>query len=256
MNDINFARAGQAPAGTMDASTDAGLRSFMLGVYNKMGLGLALTAILAAVVASNDTLLALIFGTPLRYVVMFGPLAILFGSSFVMKNPSPAGANIVYWSVATLIGLSMGGLMYTYANFIPDGMMLVAKAFLTTSIAFGGLSYWGYTTKKDISGWGTFLIMALIGLVVASLVNFGLNAFFPQFGNPMFGLIISMVGVLIFAGLTAWETQQLKFQYYQLGGDTRAMSVATTYGALGLYLSFINMFQMILHIMTALSGDD
>ena len=129
MNNFNFARAGQMPAGTMDASTDVGLRKFMLGVYNKMGLGLLLTAALAWIVASTP-IINMFFSTsggaitglsPLSYVVAFGPIAILFGSAFLMKNPSPVGANIVYWSVVSLIGTSMGLLVFVYAG-IPDGM--------------------------------------------------------------------------------------------------------------------------------------
>ena len=238
------------PAGTMDASTDVGLRKFMLGVYNKMGLGLLLTAALAWIVASTP-IINMFFSTsggaitglsPLYYVVAFGPIAILFGSAFLMKNPSPVGANIVYWSVVSLIGTSMGLLVFVYAG-IPDGMMTVAKAFLTTAIAFGGMSLWGYTTKKDLTGMGTFLIMGVIGLIVASVVNIFL-------ASGLLSFIISLAGVLIFAGLTAFDTQRLKFQYYELGGNERAMSVATTYGALSLYINFINMFQFILALMS------
>jgi len=116
-------------------------------------------------------------------------------------------------------------------------MMLVAKAFLTTSIAFGSLSLWGYTTKRDLSGWGVFLFMGLIGVIVAMVIN-------------VFSMIISVGGLLIFAGLTAYDTQRLKEMYFQIGGNARAMSVATTYGALSLYLNFVNMFQFILALMS------
>ena len=251
MNNPNFARAGQMPAGSMDTSVDAGLRSFMLGVYNKMGLGLAWTALLAFVVA-NTSLIGLFFSTNalgqitgmtlLYYIVAFGPIAILIGSAFLMKNPSPVGANIVYWSVVTLIGTSMGLLVFVYAG-MPDGMMTVAKAFLTTAIAFGGLSLWGYTTKRNLTGMGSFLMMGVIGLIVASVVNMFL-------ASSMMSFIISILGVLIFSGLIAFDTQRLKFQYYELGGNERAMSVATTYGALSLYINFINLFQFILMLMS------
>ena len=251
MNNFNFARAGQMPAGSMDTSVDTGLRSFMLGVYNKMGLGLAWTALLAFIVA-NTSLINMFFATDslgqitglslLYYVVAFGPIAILFGSSFVMKNPSPVGANIVYWSVVTLIGTGMGLLVFVYAG-MPDGMTTIAKAFLTTAVAFGGLSLWGYTTKKNLTGMGSFLIMGVIGLIVASVVNMFL-------ASSMMSFIISILGVLIFSGLIAFDTQRLKFQYYELGGNERAMSVATTYGALSLYINFINLFQFILSLMS------
>ena len=250
MSNFNFAQAGRAPAGAMDTSVDVGLRKFMLGVYNKMGLGLAWTAALAFIVASTP-LINMFLATNadgqvtglsiLYYVVAFGPIAILFGSAFLMKNPSPAGANIVYWSVVTLIGTGMGLLVWRYTG-IDNGMLTVAKAFLTTAVAFAGVSLWGYTTKKDLTGMGTFLIMGVIGLIVASVINMFI-------ASSLMGFIISIVGVLLFAGLTAFDTQRLKFQYYELGGSERAMSVATTYGALSLYINFINMFQFILALM-------
>ncbi|MAP93835.1 MAG: hypothetical protein CMK07_02695 [Ponticaulis sp.] len=251
MNDFNFARAGQMPAGAMDASVDVGLRKFMLGVFNKMALGLVLTAVLAFVVA-NTSLIYLFFATNaageitglslLYYIVAFGPIVILFGSAFVMKNPSPVGANVVYWSVVSLIGTSMGLLVFVYAG-IPDGMATMAKAFLTTAIAFGGMSLWGYTTKRDLTPVGNFLGMAVFGLIAAMIINMFV-------ASSLMSFIISIAGVLIFAGLTAFDTQRLKFQYYELGGNERAMSVATTYGALGLYINFVNMFQFILALMS------
>ncbi len=255
MNDFNFARAGQMPAGTMDASVDVGLRKFMLGVFNKMGLGLAWTAILAFVVA-NTSLINMFFATNaageitglsiLYYIVAFGPIAILFGSAFVMKNPSPVGASVIYWSVVSLIGTGMGLLVWVYAG-IPDGMATMAKAFLTTAIAFGGMSLWGYTTKRDLTPIGNFLMMAVFGLIAAMIINMFI-------ASSMMSFFISIGGVLIFAGLTAFDTQRLKFQYYELGGNERAMSVATTYGALSLYINFINMFQFILALMSG--GED
>ncbi len=236
------AGARSVPTGRADMAVDAGLRAFMLGIYNKMALGLALTAGLAWFVGTTPALMTAIFSGPQMYLVMFGPLAILLISSFAMRNPSPTGANLVYWSVVALIGIGMGALVAYYAR-IPDGMLLVAKAFLTTSAAFGGLSLWGYTTKKDLTGFGTFLIMGVIGLVIASVVNLFIQ-------SSMLSFVISAIGVLVFAGLVAFDTQRLKNMYYQLGGDTRAMSVATTYGALSLYINFINLFQFILSLMS------
>ncbi len=236
------AGARSVPTGRADMAVDAGLRAFMLGIYNKMALGLALTAGLAWVVGTTPALMTAIFSGPQAYLVMFGPLAILLVSSFTMKNPSPTGANLVYWSVVSLIGVGMGALVFYYAR-IPDGMLLVAKAFLTTSAAFGGLSLWGYTTKKDLTGFGTFLIMGVIGLIIASVVNMFIQ-------SSMLSLAISAIGVLIFAGLVAFDTQRLKNMYYQLGGNQRAMSVATTYGALSLYINFINLFQFILSLLS------
>ncbi|HVK79723.1 MAG TPA: Bax inhibitor-1/YccA family protein [Verrucomicrobiae bacterium] len=230
------------PTGRADMAVDAGLRAFMLGVYNKMAVGLLLTGVLAYVVGTTPALMAAIFSGPQAYLVMFGPLAILLISSFAMRNPSPAAANIVYWSVVTLIGIGMGALVYAYAG-IPNGMVLVAKAFLITSATFGGLSLWGYTTKRDLTGFGTFLIMGVIGLVIASVVNMFLQ-------SDALSFAISIIGVLVFAGLTAFDTQRLKYTYYALGGDQRAMSVATTFGALSLYINFINLFQFILSLLS------
>ncbi|MGD9965104.1 MAG: Bax inhibitor-1 family protein [Hyphomonadaceae bacterium] len=241
MSDYHY-QTGSVPAGRADMAVDAGLRSFMLGIYNKMALGLALTAGLAWIVGTTPALMNAIFSGPQMYLVMFGPLAILLISSFVMKNPSPTSANLVYWSVVALIGIGMGALVAYYAR-IPDGMLIVAKAFLVTSAAFGGLSLWGYTTKRDLTGFGTFLIMGLIGLIIASIVNLFI-------ASSALSFAISVIGVLVFAGLVAFDTQRLKFMYYQLGGDQRAMAVATTYGALSLYINFINLFQFILSLLS------
>lgn len=230
------------PTGRADMAVDAGLRSFMLGVYNKMALGLLLSGILAYVVGTTPELYNTLLAPPVRYVVMFGPIAILLISSFTMRNPSPVAANLIYWSVVTLIGISMGAIVLVYGR-IPDGMVTVAKAFLITSASFGALSLWGYTTKRDLTGMGTFLIMGVIGLVIAMVVNMFIQSSALSFA-------ISVIGVLVFAGLTAFDTQRLKFMYYQLGGDQRAVSVATTFGALSLYINFVNMFQFILSLLS------
>jgi uncharacterized protein len=229
------------PTGRADMAVDAGLRAFMLGVYNKMALGLLLSAVLAYVAATVQPVSQIVFGTPLVWVVMFGPIAILLISAFTMRNPSPVGANLVYWSVVALIGTGMGALLMYYAR-LPDGILTVAKAFLVTAASFGALSLWGYTTKRDISGWGTFLFMGVIGLIIAMVVNMFI-------ASSALSFAISVIGVLVFAGLTAFDTQRLKFQYYALGGDQRSMSVATTYGALSLYINFVNLFQFILSLM-------
>jgi FtsH-binding integral membrane protein len=235
-------QARSIPIGRADMAIDAGLRGFMLGVYNKMGLGLLLSGALAYVVGTTPALFNALLAPPMGYVIMFAPLAILLISSFTMRNPSPIAASFVYWSVVTLIGISMGAIVLFYGR-IPDGMVTVAKAFLITSASFGALSLWGYTTKRDLSGWGTFLIMGVFGLIIASIVNMFVNS------GPL-GFAISAIGVLIFAGLTAYDTQRLKFMYYQVGGDQRAASVATTFGALALYLNFINLFQLILSLLS------
>lgn len=249
MSDYQYTQARGIPAGRADMAVDAGLRSFMLGVYNKMAVGLLLSAILAYASVAVEPLRQFFFATPMFYVVMFGPLALIFISMFAMRNPSPAGANLLYWSIVSLIGIGLGATLMYYGG-RPGGMMDIVKAFLVTSATFGGLSLWGYTTKKDLSGWGTFLIMGVWGMVLAGLVNVGFAAFTGS-GIEGFSFIFSVIGVLLFSAITAWETQQLKYMYYQVGGDQRAMSVATTYGALNLYITFINLFRFFL---TLLSG--
>ncbi len=240
-------RNGYSMPATADMSADAGLRSFMLGVYNKVALGLLVSAALAWVTGSYPPVRDLMFATAigadgvtrlagftlLGMIVAFSPLVILLGSNFLMKNPSPAAAGGLYWLIVALIGASMGTVVLVYTG------ASVIQTFLITSAAFGALSLFGYTTKKDLTGIGSFLIMGVIGLIIASVVNM-----FLQSGTMQ--LIISAAGVLIFAGLTAYDTQRLKMTYYALGGNQTAMSVATSYGALGLYINFINMFQFLL----------
>lgn len=243
MADFQYAQ-GQA-VGTADMATDVGLRKFMLGVFNKMALGLVLSAALAWAAGSGTfpEVTQFVFGTPFRYVVAFGPLAILLVSAFAMKNPSPLASGIIYWSVVSLIGISLGYWLIVAELSPTVGYDTIAKAFLITASVFGALSLWGYTTKRDLSGFGVFLFMALLGLIIASVVNMFMK-------SDMMEFIICIAGVVIFAGLTAFDTQKLKYQYYQLGGDQRSMAVATNYGALSLYLDFINLFQFIMSILS------
>ncbi len=249
MNDFSRHQAGSIPVGRADMAVDAGLRSFMLGVYNKMALGLVISGALAYVSATVEPIRNVVLAPPLVYVVMFGPLALLLISMFTMKNPSPTGANLLYWSIVALMGTGLGVTVMIYGG-QPGGMMDIAKAFFITAAAFGALSMWGYTTKKDISGWGSFLIMGMFGMIIAGLVNFGVAAFT---GQPIagFSFIFSIIGVLLFSAITAWETQQLKYMYYQVAGDARGMAVATTYGALNLYITFINLFRFILSLISS-----
>lgn len=235
-------QARSIPIERADMGVDAGLRGFMLGIYNKMALGLVISGVLAYVVGTTPALYTVLLAAPMVYAVMFGPLAILLISSFAMKNPSPMGANLVYWGVVTLMGVSMGTIVLVYSG-MAGGMSIVAKAFLITAASFGALSLWGYTTKKDLTGFRTFLIMGLVGLIIASVVNMFM-------ASSALSFAISVIGVLIFAGLTAYDTQRLKYMYYQIGGDTRAAAVGTTFGALSLYLDFINLFMFILRLMS------
>lgn len=244
MSDFNHGYARTVPADRADMSVDAGLRSFMLGVYNKVALGLLLSAALAFLTGTFPPVRDLMFqaGADGRVgysiigtIVAFAPLGVLLISSFAMRNPSPRSANMIYWTIVSLIGAGLGVLSLRYTG------TSIFSTFLITAAAFGGLSLVGYTTKKDLTGFGSFLIVGLIGLVIASIVNIFLQ-------NSVMGLLISVVGVLIFAGLIAYDTQRLKMSYYQMGGDQAAMGVATSYGALSLYLDFINLFQFLLSI--------
>jgi FtsH-binding integral membrane protein len=242
MSDFNRGYARTIPADRADMSVDAGLRSFMLGVYNKMALGLLLSAALAWVTADFPPVQQLLYVTTpdgrlagftgLGMIIRFVPLAVLFGAMF-MRNPSPRASGAIYWSVVASIGAGLGVWLLAYTG------TSVALTFLITAAAFGALSLAGYTTKKDLTGFGSFLIMGLFGLIIASLVNMFLHL-------PGMYFIVNVLGVLIFAGLIAYDTQRLKMTYYWLGGDQSSMAVATNYGALNLYLNFINLFQFLL----------
>jgi FtsH-binding integral membrane protein len=243
MSDFNRGYARSVPTDRADMSVDAGLRSFMLGVYNKVALGLVLSAGLAYLTGQFPPVRDLLYvATPRGYgmtllgmIVAFAPLAVVLFGAFGMRNATPRSAGIYYWTVVALIGAGLGGitLVYTGAS--------IASTFLITATAFGGLSLFGYTTKRDLTGFGSFLLVGLIGLIIASIVNIFLM-------NSMVNFVVSILGVLIFAGLIAYDTQRLKMQYYQMGGDQAAIGVATSYGALSLYLDFINLFMFLLRL--------
>jgi FtsH-binding integral membrane protein len=245
MSDYNRGYARSVSAARPDMAVDAGLRAFMLGVYNKVGLGLVLSAALAYVTSQYSPVGALFYQftadghlagfTLLGMLVRFAPIAILLVSMFAMRNPSPASSGYLYWAIVASIGAGLGLwlVVYTAAS--------LTLTFLITATAFGVLSLIGYTTKKDLTGFGSFLIMGVWGLVIAGLVS--------MFWNPPgFSFLISVLGVFIFAGLIAYDTQRLKMTYYQLGGDQAALGVATNYGALSLYINFINLFQFLLNV--------
>ena len=220
------------------AARDVGLRSYMLSVYNYMASGVLLTGIIALGFA-NSSLINLIVNpatgqaTPLFWIALFAPLAIVFALSFGINRISAGTAQALFWVYAALVGVQFSSLFLVYTG------ASVAQAFFATAAAFLGLSLYGYTTKRDLSAMGTFFIMGVVGLLVAMLINLFLR-------SPGLNLAISAIGVLIFAGLTAYDTQRLKMTYYAIGGDQNALGVATNYGALSLYLDFINLFQFLL----------
>jgi FtsH-binding integral membrane protein len=232
----NFANAA---AGTRTAAYDAGLRSYMLSVYNYMASGVLLTGIVALLFASGgaNSPAAAVFqsGGLLKYVIMFSPLAFVMVLSFGINRLSTAAAQMIFWAFAGVMGLSMSTIFLVYTG--PS----IAITFFATATAFLSLSLYGYTTKRDLSGFGTFLIMGLVGLIVASL----LNLFFK---SPVMNMVISAIGVLLFAGLTAYDTQRIKGVYDQVAG-TDMMGKAVIMGALSLYLDFVNMFQFLLSFL-------
>ena len=225
-------RAGDAVA--RSATYDTGLRAHMLKIYNYMCSGVLLTGIVALLSASSG-FTASIAGTPLMWLVVLSPLAIVFAMSFGANRFSTATLQAMFWGFATLMGVSLSTIFLVYTG------ESIAATFFATAGAFAGLSLYGYTTKKNLSGMGTFLIMGLIGLLIAMVINIFLQ-------SSALMMAISVIGVLIFAGLTAYDTQRLKEQYATLRGTDFA-GKAVVLGALTLYLDFINMFQFLLSFM-------
>ena len=222
--------------GVPRAARDAGLRSYMLKVYNYMASGVLLTGIVAMLFA-NSGMAAQVFGGGglLPWVIIFSPLAIVFAMSFGQNRMQTSTLQLLFWSFATLMGLSMSTIFLVYTG------VSIAQTFFAVAAAFMGLSLWGYTTKKDLSGWGTFLIMGVVGLLVAIVINMFLQ-------SSAMHMAISAIGVLLFAGLTAYDTQRIKSIYIHVAG-TDMLGKAVIMGALSLYLDFINMFQFLLSFM-------
>jgi FtsH-binding integral membrane protein len=235
--------AATASVGTRTASYDAGLRSYMLSVYNYMTSGVLLTGIVSLLFAKwlgvdqGPQVAAAHLASlgALRLVIMFAPLAFVLVLSFGINRLSTAAAQALFWAFAAVMGLSLSTIfiVYTYSS--------VAQTFFAAAAAFGGLSLWGYTTKRDLTGMGQFLIMGVVGILVAMLINM-----FVQSG-PL-DLVISVLGVLLFAGLTAYDTQKIKSMYFAVQGSEFA-GKSVVMGALTLYLDFINMFMFLLRFM-------
>ncbi len=220
--------------GVPSVARDAGLRSYMLSVYNYMASGVLLTGIVA-LLFYNSGMAAQVMATPLRWVIIFAPLGFVFAMSLGVNRFSTATLQILFWAFATVMGLSMSTVFLVYTG------TSIAQTFFAVAAAFMGLSLYGYTTKKDLSGFGTFLIMGVVGLLVAMLINLWLQ-------SPAMQLAISAIGVLIFAGLTAYDTQKIKSMYAYVAG-TEMMGKTAIMGALQLYLDFINMFTFLLSFM-------
>jgi FtsH-binding integral membrane protein len=223
------------------ATRDAGLRSYMLSVYNYMASGVLLTGIVALLFA-NSSLINLIVNpatgqaTPLFWVVLFAPLGLVMWLSWGINRMSAGTAQALFWGYAGLIGVQFSSLFLVYTG------VSIAQTFFAVAAAFLGLSVYGYTTKRDLSGMGSFLIMGVVGIFVALLINLFLR-------SPALDLAISAIGVLIFAGLVAYDTQKIKSIYFTVAGQGEAMAKSAVIGALNLYIDFINMFLFLLRFM-------
>ncbi len=251
MADYRNAGARTVPAAGTRADIDQGLRSYMLKVYNLMAGGLALTGVAAYALYSMSVtgevtayqvrpdlylteLGYTVFMSPLKWVLMLAPLAMVFFLSFRVHKMSVQAAQATFWTYATMVGLSLSTIFLVYTQ------ESITQVFFITAASFGALSLWGYTTKRDISGWGSFLFMGVIGIVIAMVVNIFL-------ASPALQFAISAIGVLVFAGLTAYDTQQIKEMYYE-GDGSAVMGRKAVMGALRLYLDFLNMFLFLLQL--------
>ena len=229
------ARTGRmTPAQAYDASIDTGLRSYMLGVYNYMTAGVAITGLVAYFVSTQPAMMQAIFGTGLVWVVMLAPLAFVLVLNFGLHKLSASSTQMLFWAFAAVMGLSLASIFVTYTD------ASIARVFFISAAAFAGLSLYGYTTKRDLTGFGSFLVMGLIGIIIASIVNIFLASSAMDF-------VISVIGVLVFTGLTAYDTQRIKSMYYE-GDSSDTMTKKSVMGALSLYLDFINLFMMLLRL--------
>lgn len=247
------ARYGAGVAHAEAGAVDQGLRSYMLSVYNYMALGLAITGLFAigvfmAAVTSDPSGAAVqvrdgvyltsfgyaLFASPLKWVIMLAPLGLVFFLSARISSMSVSAAQMTFWAFAALMGMSLSSIFLVYTG------ASIGRVFFITAASFGALSLYGYTTKRDLSGFGSFLIMGLFGIIIASVVNLFL-------GSTMLQFVVSVAGVLIFAGLTAYDTQRIKEMYF-VGDDAVAAGRKAVMGALSLYLNFINMFTMLLSL--------
>jgi FtsH-binding integral membrane protein len=254
--DRNYASPFGRAAARDTAAVDAGLRSYMLRIYNYMTIGLAITGFaalgvyMAAVTSDPSGAAARIgssyltpfgyamFVSPLKWVFIAAPLVMVFAISFGINRLKPATAQLLFWAFAALMGISLSSIFLVYTH------TSIVRVFFITAASFGALSLYGYTTKRDMTGMGSFLLMGLFGIIIASVVNIFVASSMLQF-------IVSVVGVLIFAGLTAYDTQRLKndyiYGYASQGGDIAERAAIT--GALSLYLNFINLFTLLLQLL-------
>jgi FtsH-binding integral membrane protein len=239
MSDFDRNYAARSAGVGRAVAIDAGLRAYMLRVYNYMAIGVALTGVAAyatyQMVLSNPSLQQTLFSGPLYFVLLFVPLGLVFFLSFRIQHLQPATAQALFFIYAAILGVSLTPIFIVYTG------ASIARVFFISAASFGALSLYGYTTQRDLGPIGSFCIMGLFGIILASLVGL----FFP---SPGLSFVISVVGVLVFAGLTAWDTQQIK-EMYSVNDDGTAAGRKAVMGALSLYLDFINLFLMLLRLM-------
>jgi len=222
-----------AAARTSSSTFDPALRDYMAKIYNLMAIALVISGAVAFLVANSPSLLHLIYSTPLRWVIMFAPLGFVIFINARINSISAQKAKTYLWIFAALMGASISWILVAYTS------SSVARVFFITAAVFGSMSIYGYTTKKDLTSLGSFLFMGLIGIIIASVVNIFLHSSALHFA-------VSFIGVLIFVGFTAYDTQSIKRQFYALGGAGEAANKAAILGALRLYIDFINLFIMLL----------
>ena len=246
---------------SMDASVDAGLRAFMLGVYTKLTLGIGLAGLLAFIAGTVDAVSAIVLSSPMNMIIAFAPVALILISMFAMRNPSPTGSAILYWAIVATVGLGMGVYVYMAANSISAStaggiqqsltFATIGKAFFITSSAFAALSLWGYSTRSDLSAIGIFAIMGIWALFAVAVIYMILPAIGVIEPSGPMEWIISGGFALLSALLVAWQTQELKEGYYQLAGNQRGMAVMTNWGALNFFIMFVNMFRFVLMLLSS-----
>jgi len=218
----------------MSGDIDQGLRAYMINVFNYMAIGLGITGLVAFALASSPEAMAAIWGSGLKWLVIFAPLIMVFFLSFKISSLSFPTAQMLFFAYAGLMGLSMSVIFMVFTG------TSIARVFFITAAVFGSMSLYGYTTKRDLTGMGSFLFMGLIGIIIASLVNMFLQSSAMQF-------VISVAGVLVFTGLTAYDVQEIKAMYYELD-ESDIMAKKALLGALRLYLDFINLFMSLLQL--------
>ena len=222
-----------ASSASRTSTFDSALRDYMVKVYQYMSIALAISGLVAFMVASSPALMQAIFGTPLAFVVMLAPLGFVIFFGIKLKSISAEKAKSFLWIYSALMGLSLATIFAVYTA------TSITRVFLITASTFGAMSIYGYTTKKDLTSFGSFLIMGLIGIMIASIINIFLKSSGLDFA-------ISFLGVFIFIGLTAYDTQRIKQTYYHFAGNDEMVSKMAVMGALNLYMDFINLFIMLL----------